>query len=223
MSLTWAGDRRRGHPNSPIQAELHVRLAWGNPGIALTTAPRPAMRQGPRPCLCLWVPIGFQISHCPLGTTQGSHLWCLAWCLPTIHLFSTCPAQGATGVMGWCPNVRRAQQARWPTALPPHGPQPSPVSQTLPVGLRLCQLQQPPAPLFPALGCGDTGSPLSDGQMAAKDCGIRACWSTLMCLGAYRALLLPHQEPPVSSEPLEPWALGEFAVTQAPHCPKTEP
>lgn len=33
---------------------------------------------------------------------------------------------------------------------------------------------------------------------------VRVCWSTLPCLGAYRAVLLPHQEPSVSSGPLEP-------------------
>lgn len=76
MSLTWAGDRGRGHPNSPVQAELQVGLAWGNPGIALTTAARPAMRQGPGPAFAsgfplaprvltvLWVP--------PKGPTSGA-------------------------------------------------------------------------------------------------------------------------------------------------------
>ena len=131
MSLTWTGDRGRGHPNSPIQAELQVGLAWGNPGIALTTAPRPAMRQGPRPCLCLWVPTGSQIPHCPLGTTQGSHLWCLAWCLPTVHLFSTCPAQGAT----WAGVRVSEEHSRLGHLLPHHLMGPSPH-----LSLRHCQL-----------------------------------------------------------------------------------
>lgn len=97
MSLTQAGDTGRGHPNSPIQAELQVGLAWGNPGIALTTAPRPAMRQGPRPCLCLGVPIGSQIPHSLLGTTQGSTSGVLPDASPTARLFFMCPAQGDTG------------------------------------------------------------------------------------------------------------------------------
>lgn len=192
MSLTCTGDRGRGHPNSPIQAELQVVLAWGHPGIALTTAPLPAAtRQGPRPCLCLWVPTGSQIPHSPRVTTQGPNPWCLPDASPTpVCSLGTLPqvTQGG-GRVG--DGVRRAQRAGAPIASPPHGPQPSPVSQALPVGLGLCQLQQPTALLFLALGHGDAGSPLRDGQLAARECGVRVCWSTLMGLGTYRAVCPP--------------------------------
>lgn len=92
MSLTWTGDTGRGHPNSPIQAELQVVLMWGNPGIALTTAPLPAMRQGPRPCLCLWVPTGSQI---PVSSTYHPGTPPLV-SSPMAHLFSRwCGERGA--------------------------------------------------------------------------------------------------------------------------------
>lgn len=124
--------------------------------------------------------------------------------------------------MGWCPVPEEHSRPWGAYCLTTTWALPSPVSQTLPVGLGLRQLQQSPAPLFPALGCGDTGSPLSDGQVAAKkESGIRAYWSTLMCLEAYRAVLLAHQLWAPGASAL---SVNEFAVVaQAPHCPETEP
>lgn len=172
----WTGDTGRGHSNSPIQAELQVVLTRGNPGIALTTAPLPAMRQGPRPCLCLWVPTGSQIPHSPLLPPKDPTFGVLPDASPVAHLFSWCPAQGDAG-RGKRVGDKGSEEHRRPgapTDSAPHGPHPSPVSQALPVGLGLCQLQQPQALLFPpTLGCGDAGSLLSDGQLAATEFGVR--------------------------------------------------
>lgn len=174
-SLKWTGDTGRGHPNSPIQAKLQVALVWGNPGIALTTAPRPAMRQGPRPCLCLWVTTGSRIPHSPLGTTSRVPLLlsCLMPPQQPMYSLGVLPRVKQGGRNGSKMGSEEHGRPGAPTASPPHGPQPSPVSQALPVGLGLCQLHQPPALLSPAPGYGDAGSRLRDGQLATKEFHVR--------------------------------------------------
>lgn len=216
MSLTWTGDIGRGHPNSPIQAELQVVLTWGNPGIALTTAPLPAMRQGPRPCLCLWVPTGSQIPHSPLLPPKDPTFGVLPDASPVAHLFSRCPAHGDAGKGKRVGDKVQKSTAGLGLPLPRHlmGPNPH-------LSLRHCQLVLGFASssslrrffflLLLAVEMLGVCSVMDSWLQQSLVSGVY--WSTLTCRRNY--ITVPHNQGSLVGS-------GLF-VTQAPQRLETEP
>lgn len=72
---TVAGDG--GAPwDLPVDTELQVPLARGHPGIALTAAPHPAMRQARAPDFALWPRLlkGLSVFHRHPEATPGPPL-----------------------------------------------------------------------------------------------------------------------------------------------------